>query len=791
MRTNYAAEINRIIENYINYGMGIEHGLQKDNIQNSWGARTIKKGTGFAMTIEVIEEPDFVAVTFTDKGTEGLTGTIYNNLDEVEDDIDFSDPNKERLANFETHKNVGISSEEQRTGGFIGQGKLISNLHSNNYRIYYDSLRSKDDKYLLNTRYFDPPNLNSSHMRIYLDDVKWNEEAQEKIKKISKGHLTPLENSGTRIIIIDPTDELIKYIKSGDMLEHIQDTWWELLMKYPIEGIFVKHSGEEYKAECSDFFQDAFEEGEDKIVIINQTVAGFGRIKKAVFGFADEKLPNRYNGLTIQRAQMPINQSTELYGTPFSIDIPNSHKDKFYGIITLDNDLEGAIRPLEHETHYTFNPRPTRNFQLYDRFRTTIIDHGIEPLKRLHGLSATGEDTSERARKIAKQTRKDINELFKENGVAGGIKRADKKKFIVSAKSAMGIKNPNLLGDSIKITFQVKNRSNRTVSSNIKIETYDEENRKIETLFNENDVELVRGKNKILPEVDFNLDPNKYENGIIYKVLCSADIDSEIYSKEEYIYINRKKESKSLPFNVEPNIEKWPQNNHRVDTDEQLEGITCLVSSNILEPVKVYLDVQLYNKVNNRKLNGKIFQSEVCTIEPNGTELIDNIPNVVLDDMNTDGIGEGEIFCRFSLRVAEEYGDNKIGDQISKNQRLIYFNCDPPGAGIFEEVIPRPMGADNYQAIVEVNNETSGYICVVNSDHRSYNTYYHGRDDNKYFECYMKDLTIRQGLLTCIEYDMPEIFDDRSSLEGLDNIDLDKMVNKKHGELLNILLRDS
>ena len=42
---------------------------------------------------------------------------------------------------------------------------------------------------------------------------------------------------------MDPTDDLIQHIKSGKMLEDIEYTWWEMLLKYnKIEGIFV-HDG--------------------------------------------------------------------------------------------------------------------------------------------------------------------------------------------------------------------------------------------------------------------------------------------------------------------------------------------------------------------------------------------------------------------------------------------------------------------------------------------------------------------------------------------------------------------
>ena len=54
MSTNYVAEMKQLIDKYENQvGM---HGLQKDNIQNSWGAKKNKKGTDFKVKIELIEK---------------------------------------------------------------------------------------------------------------------------------------------------------------------------------------------------------------------------------------------------------------------------------------------------------------------------------------------------------------------------------------------------------------------------------------------------------------------------------------------------------------------------------------------------------------------------------------------------------------------------------------------------------------------------------------------------------------------------------------------------------------
>ena len=135
-----------------------------------------------------MEENDFKAVVFHDHA-KGLTGTKYSTKEE-HDNINLDDAN-ERLANFEEHKNIGISREGQSSGGFVGQGKLISNLHSKIDKIYYDSLRA-DGEYLINSRTFsdDLKNIN-------LGDVLWGVKAEQEIQTISNGHLNKLKTTGS------------------------------------------------------------------------------------------------------------------------------------------------------------------------------------------------------------------------------------------------------------------------------------------------------------------------------------------------------------------------------------------------------------------------------------------------------------------------------------------------------------------------------------------------------------------------------------------------------------------
>ena len=787
MSTNYVAEMNQLIAKYENQGMGIMHGLQKDNIQNSWGAKKIKSGTGFKVEIEIIEKDGFNALTFTDSGTVGLTGTKYEILEDVSSNIDFRDDN-ERLANFETHKNLGLS-RDQNTGGFIGQGKMMSNFHSKDNAIYFDSLR-EDNEYLIGSRRFDPPNLQADFMNIKMAPVKWGDDAMAKLSNLTAGKIKALDKVGTRIIIVNPTDEVIEYVKTDQLLKDIQNTWWEILLKYQrIDGIYVRHSGVDKKAECPEFFIDAMDENDQKIIMENRSVANIGKIKTAIFGFADQDLAPNYNGLTIQRAQMPINQAENLYdtkGTPWVFPtIPDSHKKRFFGIIILDEKLSNQIRPFEHETHYRID-RPGRGYAPFDNLKNTCNEFGIEKLLEKHNLIRSEDDPDERARELTKKDKDEINDIFRENGV-GSVVIGRRSKFIISLKNSTNLKENNFLNDEVNMTFQIKNKILRQVTANVKIDVFDEEHHLVENLLSITDVDLISGANKVLDHVTISLDKPKYENGMIYDVVCSAEIEGQIFKGNKMIYVNRLRETEMPDFFLSPSIDEWPSEIKRVNTDEILKGVNCLISSNTLDERKVFFDCQLYNKEGGRPLNGKIYKSNEMTLEPHGTIIVDDMEDITLNDTITEGIGEGEIYLRFTLRAAEPFDDYRVGDQLSSAQILIFFNCDPPKSGIFEYIGPRNLGANYAQAKVKPNETTNGLRCYINSDHKSYITI---SDINENaFNVFRKDIITRQALLACVKVDLPRIFNGLDSFDGLDLNDINKMINERHGELLNDWLR--
>ena len=76
---NWSSFLNQIKRDYETPpAMGIAHGLQKDAIQNGWGARKNKKGTGWSFAFQLMKiQNGIYQLTMTDHGTTGLIGKIF------------------------------------------------------------------------------------------------------------------------------------------------------------------------------------------------------------------------------------------------------------------------------------------------------------------------------------------------------------------------------------------------------------------------------------------------------------------------------------------------------------------------------------------------------------------------------------------------------------------------------------------------------------------------------------------------------------------------------------------
>ena len=231
------AQIEQIVREYNSEpAKGLAHGVQKDAIQNGFGARMIEKEKDACKTwqfsFELISINSSEALSFWDEGTFGLTGDFLT-ADQIADRISAGTLTPDQrlgrfLARLVSGGNLGP--------GIFGRGKLIFHGASKTTSILVDSKRNDDGLYIALDRKV------IGNRLMQLDVPYRGEEAERFIVEQSGGVLALLQSVGTRVTILDVDSEIIKAFKasfssSQNVYRHslahmIEETWWEIIHKF-------------------------------------------------------------------------------------------------------------------------------------------------------------------------------------------------------------------------------------------------------------------------------------------------------------------------------------------------------------------------------------------------------------------------------------------------------------------------------------------------------------------------------------------------------------------------------
>lgn len=387
-----------ILDGYQTY-RGIVHGVQKDGIQNGWDARKSKKGIGWSFAFGLVNDGGNVFFTMTDRGTTGLTGRV---LTEEEMESDLSE--QERWARFESL--AFLKEPSGATLGARGRGKFVFVGASKQHVILYDSLR-EDGTYRFGVRYVKKT---SSRVAAYDE-----EEGRKKLAEITNGAIAPLEDVGTRIIIVGPTDDLVGAVRNGSFLRYIGETWWEIIQKYNAR-ISVIFDGHENVAVPPVEFKLPEEDSKESCVWIKEnkriSVAGqqFKIKRLQIVSNRKHSVPEDIRGVSIQRAGMKVCSIEPRY-------LPQEIAETLYGYVTLDEEVDQLLREDESVEHYSFN------------FRKALpgaIKHFIEEEMSTFAREKLGWKVDVRAvrrqlqRSAERKALTAINRLAKKIGIATG-----------------------------------------------------------------------------------------------------------------------------------------------------------------------------------------------------------------------------------------------------------------------------------------------------------------------------------------------------------------------------------
>jgi len=336
---NYIMICKNIVDSYPE---GVAHGLQKDAIQNAIDARRGKRTVN--VTFELINNRKGKFFTITDSNTTGLTGPVLYGLDDYEEDL----PARYHWARFES---FAFTKDDPNAIGARGQGKFIFLGASKKYVMYYDTLR-EDGVYRLGGTQATktgcpilPP-----------EGVKPWEGEEAAGELLDRTGFKPLEETGTRIIIVDPTDEICDALTNGDFIKAVEETWFRLLEKgilavamkdnkstrsigIPFPYPLPTRDAKDVKVWLlgRDFQERDIEVGDLKYRVKNFHAVYFGK----------EELHDQMRGISIIHNGMKI--------TTLDMPIaPQVIKNKMAGFIEFDSELDQELRKGEnqHPNHY-------------------------------------------------------------------------------------------------------------------------------------------------------------------------------------------------------------------------------------------------------------------------------------------------------------------------------------------------------------------------------------------------------------------------------------------------------
>lgn len=736
MPQNDLHQIEQVVREYEGSGKGLAHGLQKDAIQNGFGARLIENESrackAWKFTFELLEINGEPALTFWDEGTTGLTGDIIS-VEEIEqmsaEGKLTSEQNLSRfLTRFESGGNLGAGS--------FGRGKLIFQGASKTSSIICDSLRHDDKKYVAFDRKIVGTKLVQQRVPLQGDEAKGF------IKKASNNTLMPLASNGTRITIFNLKDEIANAVLksfnpaddsdySNDFIKMIEETWWEIL-KFGAK-IYVKHGENTKLVELTDTLKSIADCRDNQngyrvyskelipVVIGSETY----RIKELKYVVAPNPIDEDLREIWVQRKRMKIGSISKNINPHHTI-----HK-RFCGYLVLEPKLEDIILLAEGTTHYGFNLNRKGIKQIRDIIRTEL-DNFQQEL----GLRSISPESA--ARQDMLDAMKEINEAAQNLGLLTefsiGIKSREIEMFIES----FSLPNPNSkrieFGEDIgPIIYSVKNNTGQPKFITF-YSTAEQRGTSEKTIMTEEiDLKPQEVKEVLVQPFQLQKEDFNYGEGVLIKAkLNDRNSGTTICQVSKMLWIGREEpEIPERPITVTAYQPIFPRyNSNRVELTEAIKNIHFKVSNNSAADVNLDVDlvVRKANKKTNdfRQLKGIINEKRVCLPAFSDREFA--VDQILISNEDFKDIAEGtanadERRCEiyFSIHSSENIPLLNLNksDRIDKKSIPFYLGIDPPGQSIFKNAVDWDAPDDGKRSKYE-GDRAAGFTFMLNVGHSAY-----------------------------------------------------------------------
>lgn len=294
------ADLSKVVDKIVKQYDIFPKAFQKEAIQNAWDARLNRnEGKDWMLKMYTYKENEQVYFVIEDFGTKGLNAKRWNAF------LSLWKPEKEHMD-----------------AGGQGQGKFVLMRASNDHILIVESI-SDETSYKCN----------------YLKDDRKSCEEGNYVKNLISSNIQLLNHQGAKIWIYNVNKDFLDATKSKEFVDSIVESWWQVL-------------GTRFNAKIS-IFDKVIEipqlpsPREEKTFLENKLLENFGRIKRLVLCFYDEAIPDIYQGVRVQRANMMVTK------IPFEV-YEKGYQGRFSGYIEFDEKLEACLKEIEKTDHCGF-----------------------------------------------------------------------------------------------------------------------------------------------------------------------------------------------------------------------------------------------------------------------------------------------------------------------------------------------------------------------------------------------------------------------------------------------------
>jgi hypothetical protein len=759
------AQIDQIVVEYNgDPAKGLAHGVQKDAIQNGFGARKIAKEIEacktWSFSFEIIKVQGKDALVFWDEGTFGLTGDLLS-AEEItrrfaEGTLGPDERYARFMARFVSGGNIGA--------GMFGRGKLIFSGASVSRKILIDSLRD-DGKYVAVRRYLEGGRLRQNNTPFQ------DTEAHNFIFTETGGKLKPLEMSGTRITILDVDPEVAQAVRysfragsfyKASLAYMIEETWWEIIEKFEAK-IFIIDGEKKIQVKVNEPLKtitSLLEENGIKIHHKTNLPVQIGnvqyRIKELKFVLMPSAIEEEFRDIWLQRKRMKVGSIAKY------ININSKISKRLAGYVILEPDLEEIVEKAEAPHHYSFKLSASGIKHIRD-----VVRREITEFERRLGLVETNAESTSRRQML--ESLSAINQIATELGLPTqnglGINKSKAsilvKKIILPEEGNVRVE----IGDEVgPITYEIINRSDYVLDG--KFQVIMKQPGREEILLTETTLQVGTNDNEEILLPAFKLESGKFENHKSFLIYASFSNGQEILAESSRVlYLGLSPRENNQPIKLYVSY-KFPKDSiRRVNISEVISKIFVRVQNTTASKLLLNLKTtvrHLENRKSGRPTVPLYTLFEEKSIELNAQEEREfELGSVSITLENFSGVIEAEpsieertcdIYTTVNLSEASVELNLTRHAKLESTSMRFYVEVDPPGNSVFsgqKEAIEPDAGWRSKKEM----DANGGFIFVLNVAHPYYKLI-KDKEDDRLLQLYIQEQMLMQAHLIAVEYDI-------------------------------------